>query len=1072
MPIPRNMIRKLASSNTVYTQGMQYLSAAAVNEIEIQESDFIGLYYVSASVAAGSNCYHPSVELDDGAQTVNRFQCDCPDAEKEGACRHVVGLLLAVENRFFNQNVSRRQPAEETESKEQKRYGAAKDLIHAYASKIVRKTLAEQDYGEVILLPVLDVSCSFSPQVSFRFGRDRMYVVKDLSAFREDILEGNVREYGKYFSFLHDEANFCEESKPFLNFFMAHYDGGRTHGASSGEVKQMHLTPHLLDELIELHGDMPLTTPDGKLTIVRRNPEFQLYLKKSADAYIMKLSGSDFQILKGLRKIYILREEQLFVCEEAYTSACFELLSALNRKGQISVKESDMQAFYNNVLSHVSKYISIRSSEDLEQFVPEPLSSQIYFDVGRDGTIYAELKFVYGEEIYNAYDTERDLKTVGNLREELLMKTVLERYMQGVDMVNRRAYIDHDDEKTYHLLSNGMAALKTYAEIFATDRFRNIRIRSNPGIGVGVRLESDLLKLDISMQGMERQELAAILESYRQRKKYHRLKDGSFLNLQEGSLSEFAVLSEGLHIGPKELAQEEITVPKYRALYLDNALKGSAHLQYERGAQFKEMVMSIREFADTQYSVPQQLKPILRNYQKNGYRWLKTLLHYGFCGILADDMGLGKTLEVLSLLLSEKESRGSLKTLVVCPSSLVLNWENEAKKFAPTLSTIAVIGSAEERAEKIARSDAYDMTITSYELLKRDLEAYRDTVFDFEIVDEAQYIKNFRTQNAKAVKAVTAKNRLALTGTPIENSLAELWSIFDFLMPDFLFSYSHFKKFYETPVVKEKEQAALEELRKMVSPFILRRLKKDVLKELPEKTETVIYSRFDDEQEKIYAANIAEMREELERDMQDGELSKNHFHILAMLTRLRQICCHPELVYDNYHGGSAKCETCMELIETSMESGHKMLVFSQFTSMLEILQRELTARKIPFYLLEGSTKQEDRLRWVEQFNTDNTPVFLISLKAGGTGLNLTGADVVIHYDPWWNLSVQNQASDRAYRIGQKNNVQVFKLITRESIEEKILRLQERKAELADSIIKEGEQLLSGMNREEILKLFE
>lgn len=1072
MPIPRNTIRKLASSNTVYTQGMQYLSSMAVKEIEIKESDFIGLFYVSASVTAGKNCFHPDVEIDDGAQTINRFRCDCPDADKEGACRHVTGLLLAVENQFFNQNVSRRQPAEEQESKEKKRYSAAKELIHVYASKIVRRTLAEQDRGNVTLLPVLDVSHSFSPQLSFRFGRERMYVVKDLSAFQKDIRDGNVREYGKYFSFLHDEANFSEESKPFLRFFMAHYDSSASHGVLGGEIKQMHLTPHLLDELIALHGDMPLTTPEHKVEIVRRNPEFQLYLKKSADAYIMKLSGGEFQILKGMRQIYILRDGQMFVCDEKFTSACQELLSVLRQKGQISVKEEDMQAFYNNVLVHVAAFVGIRSSEDLERFVPEPLTSQVYFDLGRDGTIYAELKFVYGDEVYNAYDEERDLKTIGNLREELLMKTVLERYMQAVDAVNRRAFIDHDDEKTYLLLSEGMGVLRSYAEVYATDRFRTVRIRSNPGIGVGVRLESDLLQLDVSMQGIERQELAAVLESYRQRRKYHRLKDGSFLNLEEGTLSEFAMLAQGLHISPRELAQENITVPKFRALYLDNALKGSAHLQYERGAKFKEMVMSIREFADTQYSVPQQLKPILRNYQKNGFRWLKTLLHYGFCGILADDMGLGKTLEVLSLLLSEKERLGRLKALVVCPSSLVLNWENEVKKFAPSLSTLAVIGSAEERAEKFSNLDNYDVILTSYDLLKRDIGEYREHVFDFEIVDEAQYIKNFRTQNAKAVKAITAKSRLALTGTPIENSLAELWSIFDFLMPDFLFSYSHFKKFYETPVVKEKEQGALEELRKMVAPFILRRLKRDVLKELPEKTETVIYSSFEEEQEKLYTANVLQMREELEQSLGEEEISKSHFHILAMLTRLRQICCHPELVYEDYRGGSAKCETCMELIENSMESGHKMLVFSQFTSMLEILQRELTARKIPFYLLEGATKQEDRLRQVEQFNNDSTPVFLISLKAGGTGLNLTGADVVIHYDPWWNLSVQNQASDRAYRIGQKNNVQVFKLITKHSIEEKILLLQERKAELADSIIKEGEQLLSGMNKEEILQLFE
>lgn len=1072
MPIPRNTIRKLASSNAVYTQGLSYLTGMSVKNAEVLNSEFVDIYQIKGTITVGSRSYHPAAEIDDSAQAINSYHCDCADAAKmSGACKHVVGLLLTLENRFFNQNISRRADKDQ-ELKQEKEKSAALTLISTYARKTVRKTLAEQDRTTVKLLPVLDFGEPDLPKLSFRLGNEHMYVIKDLSVFFANMQSGSVKEYGKYFSFLHDEANFSAESLPFLHFFMSHFDSYTKSLFTAGEIKHMNISPYMLDELISLHGETPIVTTDQKLTLAARNPELWLYIKKSGNSYVMRLANSDFTLLKGYRRLYIMRGERLYACDEKFTDACSEFLLELSQKEQLSISEDDMHAFYNNVLMSIAPFINIRTADNLDIFVPEPLESKIYFDRERTGRVTAKLKFSYGDVEYDAYDKERELKAVGNLREELLVKTVLERFMQGVETESGYAYIYRDDEKLYTLLTEGIDILRKYAEVFATDSFKGIKIKPAPSIGVGVRLDSDLLNLNILLDGIERQELADVLDSYRQRKKYHRLKDGSFIDLKQGSLSELASLTVGLHLSTDSISEEMISVPKFRAMYLDRVLKESAHLHYERGGGFKEMIMSIRDSQDTHYAVPVGLKHILRNYQKHGFRWLKTLLNYGFCGILADDMGLGKTLEVISLLLSEKEEKGSLSALVICPSSLVLNWDNEVKKFAPELSTVAIIGSAEERAQMLEHINDYDIVITSYELLKRDLESYKKHIFDFEIIDEAQYIKNFRTQNAKAVKAIVGKNRMALTGTPIENSLAELWSIFDYLMPDFLFSYAHFKKNYEIPIIKEKDDDALDNLRKMVSPFILRRLKSDVLKELPEKTETVVYSQFGQEQEKLYAANLAEMRAELEESLSDSDLTKNRFHILAMLTRLRQLCCHPSLVYENYKDQSAKCETCMELIETSIESGHKILVFSQFTSMLDILQQELAERKIPFYLIEGATKHEERVRQVEQFNSDSTPVFLVSLKAGGTGLNLTGADVVIHYDPWWNLSVQNQASDRAHRIGQKNHVQVFKLIVKGSIEEKILRLQEKKAELADSIIKEGDQLLSSMDREEILRLFE
>ena len=341
------------------------------------------------------------------------------------------------------------------------------------------------------------------------------------------------------------------------------------------------------------------------------------------------------------------------------------------------------------------------------------------------------------------------------------------------------------------------------------------------------------------------------------------------------------------------------------------------------------------------------------------------------------------------------------------------------------------------------------------------------------IADEAQYIKNNNTKNAKALKKLKSEVRFALTGTPIENSLSELWSIFDFIMPGYLFSYKKFKEEYENPIIKDNDIYVMEKLQKLVAPFILRRIKKEVLKELPDKTETVMYSEMDSEQEKLYKAYLSSSKKEINNEIEEFGFEKSKFKILSIITRLRQICCHPSLFISDYDVESAKLEQCIELIEGAISAGHKILLFSGFTSMFDIITKRLEQREIEYSILTGQTKVDTRIEMVDEFNKDeNIKVFLISLKAGGTGLNLTGADIVIHYDPWWNLSAQNQATDRAYRIGQKNNVQVFKLITSNSIEEKIQKLQERKMDLSDQVIKTGETFINKMSREDIMDLFE
>ena len=447
-------------------------------------------------------------------------------------------------------------------------------------------------------------------------------------------------------------------------------------------------------------------------------------------------------------------------------------------------------------------------------------------------------------------------------------------------------------------------------------------------------------------------------------------------------------------------------------------------------------------------------------------------------GILADDMGLGKTVQLLCVVckyLEDETEKNKKPTLVVCPSSLCLNWQNEIEKFTQGVTSEVIHGSLQDRMRKIAEINNYNIVITSYELLKRDIDEYKKYNYKFKyiIADEAQYIKNNNTQNAKAIKDIISETRFALTGTPIENSLSELWSIFDFIMPGYLFRYRKFKELYETPIMRDNDEIVMQKLKKLIEPFVLRRIKKEVLTELPDKTVTVLSSQMLEEQEEIYLSYLTQAKKSAIEEIKENGIEKSQIKILALLTRLRQVCCHPSLFIENYEGGSGKLNQCIEIIKDAIQSGHKILLFSGYTAMFDIIEKELKKEQISYLKLTGQTKVSDRINLVDEFNNNpDKKLFLISLKAGGTGLNLVGADMVIHYDPWWNVSSENQATDRTYRIGQKRNVQVYKLITKNSIEEKIYDLQKRKEALIDNMLSTNQTFISKLSKEEIMNLFE
>ena len=437
---------------------------------------------------------------------------------------------------------------------------------------------------------------------------------------------------------------------------------------------------------------------------------------------------------------------------------------------------------------------------------------------------------------------------------------------------------------------------------------------------------------------------------------------------------------------------------------------------------------------------------------------------------LSDDMGLGKTLQVIAFLLSRQDGRQK-PSLVVAPTSLLYNWLEEIHRFAPGLRAAAVAGSKAAREAQLQDLCGIDVVVTTYDTLKRDIESYEKLSFRYVFLDEAQHIKNPATQSARAVKKLSMASCFALTGTPIENTLTELWSIFDFLMPGYLGSQAKFKQHYEIPIVRAEDKKAAKKLRQRVMPFILRRMKKDVLKELPDKVERRLVGEMTPQQKKVYRAYFMKSQHEFAAELSLASPGERRMKILAILTRLRQIACDPSLFLESYHGGSGKLDMLEEVIDDAIEGGHRLLIFSQFTTMLSHIAARLKKKKIKYFYLDGATPALTRIKLVRQYNEGSVPIFLISLKAGGTGLNLTGADMVVHVDPWWNPAVEDQATDRAYRLGQQRNVQVFKLIMKGTVEEKIYEMQEKKKSLIDQMIKPGENFLAKLTDEEIQELF-
>ena len=1103
----REEIRYLLGS-TIYARAKAYENRVQDLECETAEN---GVRHLSADVrGSGRNLYRTQAWLRQNGSFVSA-SCTCSFNENgEGpCCKHIGALLLHEVD----------EPEEKTESKPEKKalldipgvqrgtefakeaaarkdsyvsglemlFGRkwrgdepvsdvrAQELLRAYQedalSEVESLTASDgQQRGFAELEPELILDYSGQPPLLRLRISDggRQYVVKSIPELLTTIEKERSVSYGKTLAFVHRWDAFTSEAQKILTLLRRQQDtvksveaatGRPTRSIANGPAGSVPLSGELLDELVALYeprGEV------GGYALRKGLPALTLRVEKKRGGVHIVVEPSLYT-LQGLDYSYLYNEDTIWKLERAEAARLLPALNALCGGG-LFFTSKDAVSFCSFVLPELGRKITIDDPDRLllNQMPLEPVV-QFYLDAPHMGAVRAHPEFLYGEDRVTPFAAPTDL--LRDARAERRAGRLLQTYLTQQTDTSPAEYGTDDEDALVTFLEEGVPALLAEGEVYLSDAFRDLQA-APPKISVGVSVQGSVLDLEVDTGEFPVSELKALLKSLHQKKRYHRLRDGRLLRLDD-SLEVLDELNETLELSGAKLGQNHAQLPLYRAPSLDWALSGQTGVRFNRDDAFRRISRSFHAVKDSEYAPPASLQKTLRKYQRDGYRWLRTLDGYGMGGILADDMGLGKTVQVLSYLLAMKQNGQTLPSLIVCPASLVLNWAEECQKFTPELSCVVVDGDAAHRAELAESWPAADLVVTSYDLLRRDEALYEGQEFYACILDEAQAIKNHTTQKYKAVCKVHSRVRFALTGTPVENRLGELWSIFSFLMPGYLPPYKSFCSRFEKPIVQEEDQTAVRRLNQLTGPFILRRMKSDVLKELPPKTENVYRIELEEEQRKLYLAAVVDAREKLQAAKPEDKMA-----VFAVLMRLREICCDPRLIADNWEGGSAKLDACAELVSSAVEGGHRILLFSQFTSMLELLAKRLDAEGISHFTLQGSTPKPVRAELVRRFNGGEVSVFLISLRAGGTGLNLTAADIVIHYDPWWNVAAQNQATDRAYRIGQQNPVQVYKLIAQDTIEEKIVELQQAKQSLADTVTGTADGAILSMRPDELLQLLE
>lgn len=993
--------------------------------------------------------YDVSIVIEDNKEIVKTI-CDCKEYRNFQSCKHIGAVFVNYYETLFKGSIIN---------------------VHKITEDILNKfmpdenTLIKKELQVELIINVTEKESYYyyygrtytDFNIKIMIGEDKLYTLGNhATAFKVayENQEGEVY-FGKNFTYIPEKYYLSNNSKTIIESYLDVCEGSYNRNIFAKDFKTF------LNKIKNTNFIINNYKIDG----IKEGFPISSNLIKNNESYELDFDLENIEVLIKNDYEYILYKGNLYHLRKLEQELIDDLME--NKLDKLIISKEKVDAFTKGLLKIVRKNLKIDASVT-DITLPKEISTKLYFDL-RSSYILVDALFKYDEKEVNYFDKSNTI-----LRDiDYETKVINDILKYGFEIDNNKIILK-DIEKEVEFLENGLENLATKYEIFTTEKFKGINIKKKTSVtsmfGIG---QDNILSYTFSLGDINSNELVNIFEEIKNKKKYYCLKNGDILNLEDESLKELSDLKDDLELSDAEIIAGHGAILKYRAIYLDS-LKNTKYNIIKTDNLFDNFIDKFYKFKDINLTLPKDELKILRDYQVTGVKWLYTLAKTGFGGILADEMGLGKTIQVIYYIKQMLKDNENNKFLIVVPTSLAYNWDHEFDSFGSNIKRKICVGNKDKRTKMLRNLNDTNVIITTYGLLREDEELYNNLNFNTMVIDEAQNIKNNMAGITKVVKKINAENKFALTGTPLENSILELWSIFDFIMPGYLASLTKFQSKYKIKDFDEDSEILIKGLSKQINPFILRRKKQDVVKELPDKLINDIYIELKDEQKKLYVAELERVKEEMEKIIETEGMNKARFLILQLLTQLRQICIDPSIVYDNYKDGSNKLEQLESIVNEYIKNNHKILIFSSFKTALNIVKEKLNKAKIKTYMIDGSVPAKDRIEMVDNFNNnDDVKVFLIMLKSGGTGLNLATADVVIHLDLWWNPQAENQATDRAHRIGQKNTVEVIHLITKGTIEEKILELQNKKRILSDKLI-DGEirdkNILSELTKEDIKNL--
>ncbi len=988
------------------------------------------------------NTYYDVMIFMNDTKSIYRTTCDCKDYRRNRSCCHIAAVFYYYYKILFD----------------------VKEYDFEKISKDILKEFLPSNNGikkEVNVLLNINIEMYYGsykrivPKILI--GVNKLYTMGNhFNDFRTAFERGKGEVYfGKEFTYNPEEYYFSEDALKIINAYIGLNDSyGRYRGYySDNEMKKF----------ISKLKDVKFTYNNYQMDGIVEGFGINTKLAKDNDNYELSFDLDNLECVIDDDYEYIVYKGVMYHLKGKEQDLLSRLDSIMMEK--IVIPNDNFDLFTKGLLGVVKKNLEVDSSAS-DIVIPKEIVTELYFDL-RNNYILVNPKFKYGNVDVGYFDD--DSKVLRDLEEE--SKVINDLIKWGFVLEDKKIVLkDIDDQVEF--MEQGLEQIALKYIVYTTEKYKSVGIKKKTNVssmfGIG---KDNILSYNFDLGDIKSDELVNIFKEIKSKGKYYRLKNGDILNLEDESLVELSNLAEEMEFSDDDIRNGHGSILKYRAIYLDS-LKNNKYNIIKTDNLFDELMDKFYKFKDAPLTISSQELKVLRDYQLVGVKWLYNLARTGFGGILADEMGLGKTIQVIYYLKQMLKDNKDSKFLIVVPTSLAYNWDHEFMMYAPEIKRIIYVGAKDKRMELL--KEDYNVIVTTYGLLREDSSIFDNMSFNTMIIDEAQNIKNNMAGITKCVKQVKAETKFALTGTPIENNVLELWSIFDFVMPGYLGSLTKFQSKYKIKDFNEDSEVLIKGLSRVINPFILRRKKMDVIKELPKKLVNDIYIDMSSEQKKLYVAELERVKNEMDKIMEDGNMSKARFLILQLLTKLRQICIDPHILYDNYEEESGKIERLINIIKEYILNGHKILVFTSFRTALNIVKDKLEENNIKSYIIDGSVSSKKRMDLADSFNEDgDVKVFLIMLRAGGTGLNLMGADVVIHLDLWWNPQAENQATDRAHRIGQKNMVEVIHLIMKGTIEEKILELQNKKRVLSDKLI-DGEvrdkNILNELSREDIENL--